>query len=681
MILLVLLTALNAPAAGNVRVAFDSTSLDFGSVAVFGSRDLVIELWDTAAVPIKINQLSIGGLEPGDFSVVAPTSAVVLSPGSVHTKIIVQFSPQLFGSHSALLVIATSDGTVNIPLTGFGAGGPELTWSATNIDFGMIAPGGERDTVIELRSSGADTAIISYLDVGGSDTSFKANFLNGIQTPVTLAPGDSIAVQIAFRGLPLLGIKNAQLTIVGNMQNNPNCDLSGDDELGSFAVLPSPDIDFGVMYAGQVFDSTILLINSSTVDLTFDDMSLSPSGVDFTILNPPILPFTLGVGDTLFVAIRANPGIATSHFAQLQLVSQQALPNFETDRLTVSVIPPSVIAPVQQSLSYFCATSAPIADTIPISNTGLGRVVITGVMTNHSGIALQSSVSFPDTLLPGSTRPIILQFTPSSPTTDTLIVWMIGGEQVMLADTLTLHPLPTQAATSVAATAVSGTAPQHIVVSAVNGIAAFDLDSIIVHVSVQDPNVVTIDPSTFALASALTNASIVSTLPETGGYAVTITSTSPITVTAGSQIVTMDLNRYVSKSDATDVIAAIETPELTGCLFWTADTVNVSGLTTCGSAALGKILSGGLPSMIAVLHNNPVQGQIADLSVTCFAASDVRYTLINALGQVCAEGSLHIVTGENDCTISTSAIPSGIYTLRLISAAGYATALRFVKTD
>src|ERR1700722_13821488 len=93
--LLTLLIALSVPAFivddafGNVRLAFDSTNLDFGNVAPSNTRELALEVWDTAAVPIEIDQISLTGLEAGDFGIVSPTQfPQVLSPGTSPTEII-----------------------------------------------------------------------------------------------------------------------------------------------------------------------------------------------------------------------------------------------------------------------------------------------------------------------------------------------------------------------------------------------------------------------------------------------------------------------------------------------------------------------------------------------------------------------------------------------------------------
>ena len=276
---------------------------------------------------------------------------------------------------------------------------------------------------------------------------------------------------------------------------------------------------------------------------------------------------------------------------------------------------------------------------------------------------------------------MIVHFVPYATDPDTLVLSVLGGMQAMRTDTLTLQPLPTQATTSIATTAATGTAEQHVEVSAANGLAAFNLDSIIVHIAVVDSNVATIDPASIALAPGIANATIASVQPEPGGDAVIITSTSPITVPAGNPLVEMDLMRYVSSSDSTNIIAIIETPTLADCLNWIADTITVNGSAGCGSAELRNFLSSGTLDFLATLRENPVSGQNAELSITAKQISDTHYELMNTLGEICSEGELHLVPGSNDCTLSMPGIHAGIYTIRLIPENGLALNLRLVKID
>jgi hypothetical protein len=276
---------------------------------------------------------------------------------------------------------------------------------------------------------------------------------------------------------------------------------------------------------------------------------------------------------------------------------------------------------------------------------------------------------------------LIVHFTPTSTVADTLIVSMMGGVQTMLTDTLALQPAVTEAATSIATAIATGTAEQHFEVGAINDLTAFDLDSIIIHIAIQDLNVATVDPSTIALAPGIAEASIASVQAEPGGYAITVTSASPIIVPAGSPLIEMDLNRFVSNANSTYITATFETPALTGCLIWTADTVLINGPELCGSSELENFLAGTPMSLVATLRVNPVVGPNAELTINASETSDARYELLNALGEMQSAGTLHLVPGVSDYELSTSGMPAGVYSIRLIPQIGISSTLRFVKID
>src|SRR5665213_717170 len=665
-------------AFGSVRLAFDSASLDFGSVAVFGSKDLIIQTWDTATVPIKISQITVS-IDANEFSVLSPLSATVVSPGAaLTTQIIVQFNPQVLGTRTGSLLIETTDGNVIIPLTGTGAGNKaSLAWSLDRVDFGTITPGGERDSVIELYSTGTDTAMVDGIQLAAGDTSFAEQVAGGVQPPFKLAPGDSVAVQIAFRGLPLLGLKNAQLSAISSSSDIPSAMLTGDVELGSFKIRPPAKIDFGPMYAGQIRDSTIFLINTSALDLRDEDLSLSPSGDDFTITSPVTLPFTLGGADTVAITIRANPGNTTSHTAQLHVFSPSADTTFRSARVTAQVTPAPIAAPSSQKLNYYCASGSAILDTISITDTGSQSIIITGLTFADTTVHFVANISFPDTPLSGSTQNLILDLNFSMLASDTQVLEFLGGEKVMLADTIALHPSVANVGVSATITS-SNDARQTIAVAASAPLTEFDLDSIIVHLDVLDSNVAAIDPASITLTASLVNASIASILPEVNGYAVTIFSTSPISAGAGQPLLDFALDRFVAASDSTNISVAMETPERVGCIAWSADTTQVGGFEACGSSELRNALLQRPLILSATMRQEPVRTQNAQLMINASREDDARFTLSNALGEIASGGSVHLLSGSHDYSLPVSNLASGTYVIRLLPADGAPVSVWFL---
>ena len=136
-----------------------------------------------------------------------------------------------------------------------------------------------------------------------------------------------------------------------------------------------------------------------------ESLGLSPSGEDFTLLNPPQYPFTLPAGDTMSLAIQANPGIArTPHRVPTYKCFRRRASRmliFRKTPLTLSVNAPPVLAPLTQSLILLLRDGLLLRSRIRSQfripapqRSGGYRVLHRPTMP----ISLQSNVSFPDTI-------------------------------------------------------------------------------------------------------------------------------------------------------------------------------------------------------------------------------------------------------------------------------------------
>jgi len=662
---------------GNVRLALDSTKVDFGSVSLTGSKNLVLEIWDTSSSDIQIDRLSVGGLNSGEFTVSAPFSTPFVVPaGAAHTKLTITFHPQGIGLRSAVLLIQTTDGTIAVPLSGIGGGHSALALSNSSIDFGKLAPGVYRDSVIMMYSTGADTATVTALEIVESDTSFSAQTISGEQTPFMLAPGDSVAIRVSFIATDLLGQKDGQLVVLGT-QSSPTCTLTAIDSMGSFTIDPNV-IDFGVMYAGEVKDTIAPIINTSDVDIAINDIAISPAD-GFSIIGPLQLPIVIPAGQSLQLKIQANPGYSTTNTAQLQVFSRSSSPNYHAGTLMASVIRPPLSVPDTQQVTYFCAVSSPIVASVSIVDTGAREVTVTGISAQGTKAGLVFDRSFPDTLQRGTSQTITVHFDPTAVAGDTLILQFMGGTQVMKADTLLLQRLTSIAATSVVATGIKDSVHASYDIRTAADMTPFDLRTIVVHLDVDDPNVATINRSSIALAPGLSNATISSIQPEANGYAITVTSTSSIASPSGSSLVTFDVDRYVSIQDSSLITAQIATPEKSGCLNWTVDTSSIAGAGVCGSSITRAVLSGHPLLMSAAIVNNPVESGEARIMVTTSSESDVHLELADDLGILRESSNIHCTPGQNAHFIDVSSIAAGAYTVRISSPNGSVVSLRLLK--
>ena len=662
----------------NVRLTFDSTSLDFGTVAVLGTKDLTLNVLDTSSADIEIDAITPIGSDAGDFKIISPVTPIVVSAHQpIPTQIIIQFSPLAVGTRSASLALETSDGEVIIPLTGTGAGNASnLRWSQATVDFGTIAPYGSRDSIIELYSDGTDTALVSELQIAGADTSFSAELVNGPQPPIRLAPGDSARVRIVLHGLPPAGNKFAQLSAIGSTENTPACDLTVRVQYAGFAIQPDAVIDFGAMYYGEVRDTTLLLIDTSSLDLDFELMDLSPPAQDFSIQSSNPVPFTLHAGDTIPIIIRANPGVSLLSSSQFLAVSPSAALRLQMVTLRLNAYSAQLSAPKLDTVSFYCSDASNLIDSLEVHNSDTQSIVFTGIRFNDLNVPVHSLTLFPDTISPASSNFLRFSFDPTAVTSDTLSLELLGGDQIMWEDTLLLKP--TVAVASPLLTALrDSSAYETATLGASIPLKPFALDSIIIDLTSSDSNAATIDPASILLDSAFSADSITSIVPEPGGYRIVILSDSQFSTPTRGPIIHFGFHRYVSSSDSAWVQAAIETPDRGGCIAWSVATLNASSNTVCGGAILRNALSNKPIILEAHLLADPAEAGSVNIRINADLEDECQFDISNAMGGIVSSGSFVLQKNQNDISLPLANVPNGIYFLELRPKLGAAKLLPF----
>ena len=684
-ILAVLLLFLTIPAYGNVRLVFDSSSLDFGSRPLGGSREIVFNASDTSATDdIQVDAIQSVGTNAGDFIVESLTPFVIAHGAKIPTQIRVKFSPQAIGTKNATLSIQTTDGDVFISMTGIGTGESSiLTVSPSSIDFGKIAPGDFRDSMVWLASVGLDSATVSALQVTNPDGSntFQVWFADAtLKTPFKLAPGDSVQIIVQFNG-ESLGDASGSLVVYGGSEATPTCGFGG-TVVQSAMVFNPPSVDFGIIRWGDFRDTVVHFTNTGEVDVVVSDIE-PLQDIEFTILNPLSLPFRIKHGQSFDFTIRAAPAIGQMQAAQLQVGSPASQPFFHYLNLSFTIdgsMPLS--APSTQSTPYFCAFPGPISITVPVTDTGRSHFAVSGIKASDTNIQITSDVALPRDVAVGETVPFNLHFDPALAIgSGKVIVEFVSGGGIVLYDTVLLDGKLTTATTNLAVIQQPDPSRIGLNVLTQTALAPFGLDTIVVHVSSSNPSLAAVDRSSIKLATGVQNASIVSIAPETGGYAVTIASTTPFTAVAGDAFVTFNVVQYVSVDDSASIRLAVESPERAGCIDWVTDSVQVPGSSACGAEFMRDVLAGTQIVLSAIVKANPVSGDNVNVTVMANKEGDVSFELSSPLGQTIARAVQHVSSGTNTVSIPLNGLPSGPYFIRLVSSDGLSRNLRFIKQD
>jgi Domain of unknown function (DUF4082)/Abnormal spindle-like microcephaly-assoc'd, ASPM-SPD-2-Hydin len=189
----VVFTSTQAPAA-NAQLTESATTLNFGSVAVNSSATQSVALTSSGAVAVTVNSASIKGT---GFTLAGGTFPVTLNPGQSLT-LQLQYKPTVAGSNTGQLTISstsTTGGTATVALSGTGtSGSPQLTESATTLNFGSVAVNSTATQSVALTSSGTSPLTVNSASVTGSGFSIV-----GGSFPITLNPKQSMTVQVQFK--------------------------------------------------------------------------------------------------------------------------------------------------------------------------------------------------------------------------------------------------------------------------------------------------------------------------------------------------------------------------------------------------------------------------------------------------------------------------------------------------
>lgn len=128
----VLITTPSAPPPGQPLSAAP-TSLSFGSIAVGSTANQSVTLTNVGGATEKISAVTP---PTAPFAAVFPATGTTIAPGA-SVAVPVSFAPAATGGFASSLAVTSTSGTVTVPLTGTGAGGPQTlpdftsrTWKA-----------------------------------------------------------------------------------------------------------------------------------------------------------------------------------------------------------------------------------------------------------------------------------------------------------------------------------------------------------------------------------------------------------------------------------------------------------------------------------------------------------------------------------------------------------------------
>lgn len=265
-----------------------ASELDFGTVAVHKARELEVTLQDVGRGNVTV--LEVSTLGPADTyrAAILEGAPRRLSTGGQCT-VRVRFTPRSEGEQPGVLLVHTEgseERTLRVAISGQGLEA-RATVEPERLDFGRIEVESSKVLGLSLKNS-------SPLEVEVTPTATGADRdeLELSSGPLTLAPGEERAVQVAFRpmrvGPKLLGVTVTPCQGCAD-QLVPVAALA----LEQAVVAEPPAVDFGQVPVDRERQETVVLHNLSTEPMWVSGVSLSASMDPSFRVRAAFLPATL----------------------------------------------------------------------------------------------------------------------------------------------------------------------------------------------------------------------------------------------------------------------------------------------------------------------------------------------------------------------------------------------------
>ena len=283
-------------------VAVSPAAIDFDSVTVGTTKKDTLIVISTGTGTLQLDSLVVSGNSV--FS--APPGPFAIAPGE-SLEVEVTFTPDTTGVFSDTLNLfsnATNDPSVEVPLTGTGAGFPAIDVAPDTLNFGNVVVNSSKTDAVVVKSVGSILPLeIDSIAVTSGDTVFSIAGIVDIGDS-SIAVGDSFKVAVAYSPTET-GLDAGALTIFSNSVSDPSLEvtLTGTGVAPDINVSPLA-INFDSLEVGSTSDSLVVISNLGDADLTLGTLTVADT-VNYSFspdLSGAIIPPS--GSDTLVVTFR-----------------------------------------------------------------------------------------------------------------------------------------------------------------------------------------------------------------------------------------------------------------------------------------------------------------------------------------------------------------------------------------
>src|SRR5271167_1332908 len=259
------------------------SSVSFGSLLVGNSQTQAVSLTNSGGTSVTVSQATTQG---SGFSVSGLTLPVTL-PAGWSTGFSVTFAPQAAGTANGNIAFATnaSNSTLNLGLSGSGMAPSSLSPIPAGLNFGNVQTGNNQTLVETLTNSGGSSVTVTQAAVTGSGFT-----MNGLNLPLTLAPGQSSPNFNVVFAPQLAGAASGSLSLTSNASNPTlNIPLSGTGVTGGVLAANPSSLNFGNVQTANNQTLAGTVTNSGGSSVTVTQAAVTGSGFTMNGLNLPLI--------------------------------------------------------------------------------------------------------------------------------------------------------------------------------------------------------------------------------------------------------------------------------------------------------------------------------------------------------------------------------------------------------
>jgi Domain of unknown function (DUF4082)/Abnormal spindle-like microcephaly-assoc'd, ASPM-SPD-2-Hydin len=288
---------------------------------------------------------------------------------------------------------------------------PQLTLSATALNFGSVTVNSAATQSLTLTSSGSSALTINSAAITGAGYSIVGGTL-----PTTLNPGQTTTLQLQLKPTAA-GTVTGQLTISSNSStgSTSTVSLSGTATAATKPQLSaSPSsLSFGSVATNSSATLSETITSSGSSALTVS--SASVTGAGFTLVAGSF-PATLNPGQALTLQVKFTPTATGAATGKLTISSNSASGATAVISLSGTGTTPGTpqLTVSATSLSFgSVATSSSAKLSLTLTSSGTSAVTVNSAAISGAGFSIIGG-SFPLTLNASQTATVNVQFAPTA---------------------------------------------------------------------------------------------------------------------------------------------------------------------------------------------------------------------------------------------------------------------------